>query len=81
MRAHLFTALLRQPDPDTIEEVFVEVDRIFRARAFPPAIGERLTRVYRFLAFLAPPMDDEFPFVGDANFFDPRWHGPTSAPE
>jgi hypothetical protein len=26
-------------------------------------------------------MDDEFPFVGDADFFDPRWHGPTSAPE
>ena len=73
--------LPRQPHPDAFEELFVEVDRLIRTRAFPPAVGQRLTGVHHFLALLAPPMDDEFPFVGYPDFIDPRRRGPTSAPK
>ena len=50
-------------------------------RAIPPAVRQRLAGVHHLLAFLAPPVDDEFAFVGDPDFFDPGRRRPTSAPQ
>jgi hypothetical protein len=72
---------IRKPDPDAIEKLLVEHGRIFPARALPPTIGERLARIHGLLAVLAPPVNHQFPFVGDTHFVDPGRCGPTSAPE
>jgi len=74
------TYLVERLHADAFQEPLVEGGRQLWLRAIPPAVGERLARVHDLLALLAPPVDDEVPFVADTDFFNSGRRRPTTAP-
>ena len=72
--------LLDRLHADAFQKPLVEGGCQLWLRAIPPAIGERLARVHDLLAFLAPPVNDQVPFVGDTDFLDSGRSRPTTAP-